>query len=125
AEPVLERGANEPAGTAWNGADLDRLERPGDRAIAAARIERAQSAARERQSQEDQRDRADHATRFTSRSGTMMIFRGGLPSRILVTRSDASAIASSVSRPAPRGAVSVSRSLPLTWIAIVTSSSTR
>ncbi len=40
------------------------------------------------------------------------------------TFSDASAIASSVSRGAPLGAVSVSRSLPLTWTAIVTSSST-
>src|SRR3546814_3021055 len=87
-----------------------------------ARIERLESTPRQAQQRQRQGGARDHATRLTSRSGTTITLRGGLPSSARAILSLASAAASISARSVPLGSVSVSRSLPLIWIAIVTRS---
>src|SRR5205085_3058922 len=126
AEPVLERGPDQPARPAADRRHLDRMKRLRHRARAAAAVKRVEAAARDEKGEGEERGGGrPHATTFTSRSGTTMTWRGGFPSRMRATLSEASAIASSASLPVPLGAERVSRSLPLTWTAMVTWSSTR
>src|SRR5690242_315404 len=116
--------ADQPAGLTLDRRDLDTRERLRDRPPGPAGIHRVQPAAGEQQRQRREGRKLPHATRFTSRSGTTITFFGALPSSRRTTLSLASAAASVAARSVPLGSVSVSRSLPLTWIAIVTSSST-
>src|SRR3569623_1675353 len=68
-------------------------------------------------------DESRHATRLTSRAGTTITFFGSAPSSTRITLALARAAASITPLSLPFGMTSVSSNLPLTWIAIVTSSS--
>src|SRR5699024_8653919 len=105
-------------------ADLDGAQQARDLATGSAAVERVKPTRCEQQEQGQEDEAPRHATIFTSRSGTTMILRGAAPLSWRWTLPEASASSSTAARSSPRGAASVSRSLPFTWTASVTRSST-
>src|SRR5690606_33715210 len=126
-QPVAQRVANEPPSLTFDRRHFDGRQPLRHRAAATAGIHRLQAATRQGGQQRQRRGEARvlaHATMLTNRSGTTITLRTGAPSIARWTFSLASASASSSGCGSPLATVSVSRSLPFTWTAMVTSSST-
>src|SRR5437763_5954453 len=107
--------------------DIDRAQLLARRTARRLRVKRGPAAPRERQRRaESEREqhaathRVSHATILTMRFGTTMTLRGGRPSSQRSTCGKASAASSTARLSTSRGTSSVPRSLPLTWMAIVT-----
>src|SRR5690606_29392997 len=123
-QPVGQRIPYQPSGAAFDRRNIDRGKALCDRSAAAAGLHRLEPAGRERQRDRGEEYESPHVTMLTSLSGTTITLRTSAPPSERWTFSLPSASASSSSFGRPFGAVSVSRSLPMCWTAMVTSSST-
>src|SRR5262249_21537687 len=96
AQPVDQFVAHQPADLTLDRADLHPRESRGPRPGGAPAVQRMKPAGGERQCHQRCKT-ADHATIFTSRSGTTITLRGGAPASCRCTLSDARASASASS----------------------------
>src|SRR6185369_17569629 len=114
AQPVDQLLAHQPSRLPRNRGDDDRAHRLADGAVCAPAVEGVKAASGKRQGGNQGERVAHQATIFTRRSGTTITLRGLAPPSWRCTLSDARARASASARSRPRGALSVSRSFPLT-----------